>query len=83
MTTQDKRQPSFTDTDRMLFGKYKGECLQDVPASYLEWLWGDGLHEFSRNWENSPPASIQQKTMLSNYIWNSKAAIEQELGHTF
>jgi len=30
------------DTDRMPFGKYKGEMMQDVPASYLHWLWTNG-----------------------------------------
>lgn len=27
------------DTDPMPFGKYKGTPMQDVPASYLHWLW--------------------------------------------
>lgn len=27
------------DTDLMPFGKYKGVPMQDVPASYLHWLW--------------------------------------------
>ncbi len=30
------------DTDKMPFGKYKGEEMQDVPASYLHWLWTNG-----------------------------------------
>lgn len=29
------------DTSPMPFGKYKGEQMQDVPASYLCWLWGE------------------------------------------
>ena len=29
----------LTDTDPMPFGKYKGTPMQDVPASYLHWLW--------------------------------------------
>jgi len=29
----------LTDTDLMPFGKHKGIPLQDVPASYLFWLW--------------------------------------------
>lgn len=28
----------LTETDLMPFGKYKGEEMQDVPASYLLWL---------------------------------------------
>jgi hypothetical protein len=27
------------DTDKMPWGKYKGTPMQDVPASYLHWLW--------------------------------------------
>ena len=32
----------LTDTDPMPFGKYKGTPMQDVPASYLHWLWSNG-----------------------------------------
>ena len=32
----------LNDTDKMPFGKYKGELMQDVPASYLHWLWSNG-----------------------------------------
>lgn len=31
------------DTDPMPFGKYKGQPMQDVPASYLHYLWTTGL----------------------------------------
>jgi uncharacterized protein (DUF3820 family) len=30
------------DTDPMPFGKHKGSPMQDVPASYLHWLWSNG-----------------------------------------
>jgi uncharacterized protein (DUF3820 family) len=30
---------ALDDTDPMPFGKYKGTAMQDVPASYLLWLW--------------------------------------------
>ena len=33
------------DTDLMPFGKHKGEPMQDVPASYLHWLWQNGLKD--------------------------------------
>lgn len=29
----------------MPFGKYRGEPLQDVPASYFHWLWSTGMNE--------------------------------------
>lgn len=78
MTTKDKRYPAFGDLDKMPFGKYKGEPLQDVPASYLLWLW-DEIKEFSRNYPNpSIPFSFKEKTMLANYIHNSKDALQVE-----
>ena len=30
------------DTDPMPWGKHKGIPMQDVPASYLHWLWTNG-----------------------------------------
>ena len=35
--------PTLQDTDPMPFGKHKGIPMQDVPASYLFWLWTNGL----------------------------------------
>ena len=32
----------LNDTDKMPFGKHKGQLMQDVPASYLHWLWSNG-----------------------------------------
>lgn len=31
------------DTDAMPFGKHRGIPMQDVPASYLHYLWENGL----------------------------------------
>lgn len=36
---------TLTDTDPMPFGKYKGECMEDVPASYLHYLWTNGMNK--------------------------------------
>jgi len=33
---------ALTDTDLMPFGKHKGAKMEDVPASYLLWLWNQG-----------------------------------------
>jgi uncharacterized protein (DUF3820 family) len=33
------------DMDRMPYGKHMGKLMQDVPASYLHWLWSNGLKE--------------------------------------
>lgn len=32
----------LNDLDPMPFGKHKGIPMQDVPASYLHWLWSNG-----------------------------------------
>lgn len=32
------------DTDPMPFGKHQGKKMEDVPASYLLWLWNDGVN---------------------------------------
>ena len=32
-----------SDTDTIRFGKYKGEAYEDIPASYLLWL-------FAQDW---------------------------------
>jgi len=39
----EQNMKTLTDTDPMPFGKYKGEPMQDVPASYLHYLWQNGL----------------------------------------
>jgi len=35
----------LSDTDKMPFGKHKGEPMQDVPARYLHWLWTNGIKD--------------------------------------
>ncbi len=34
--------PKLTDQSKMPFGKHKDKKLEDVPASYLLWLWEEG-----------------------------------------
>lgn len=34
-----------TEEMKMPFGKYKGEPMQDVPASYFHYLWTNGMKE--------------------------------------
>lgn len=53
----------YNDDDLMPFGKYKNERLQDVPASYLHWLWS-----------NKP---ISDKK-LEEYIRANISALKQE-----
>ena len=33
----------FNDTDLMPFGKHIGVPMQDIPASYLHYLWTNGM----------------------------------------
>ena len=35
----------FDDLDKMPFGKHAGIVMQDVPASYLHWLWSNGKEQ--------------------------------------
>ncbi len=85
MTKQDKRKPTFEDTDLMPFGKYKNQLLQDIPASYLRWL-QDAL--FKEGFSINPKPEIfdkepkwkQEKYMLFNYIYNCSDALQLELG---
>lgn len=38
----------MTDNDKMPFGKHRGERMEDVPASYLHWIWTkDGFDQSS------------------------------------
>jgi hypothetical protein len=36
---------SLDDLDPMPWGQYKGKPMQNVPASYLHWLWCNGKRE--------------------------------------
>jgi uncharacterized protein (DUF3820 family) len=54
---------AYGDLDLMPFGKYVNERLQDVPASYLHWLW------------INRPISDRK---LENYIKNNLKALKQE-----
>lgn len=57
----------FTDTSPMPFGKHKGEMMQDVPASYLHWLWTEGEMKH------------QTKTdAVADYIYRNLNALKQE-----
>lgn len=55
----------LTDTDLMPFGKYKGTPMQDVPASYLHWLWSSGKQS-----DNLCP--------VADYIRRNLSALKQE-----
>lgn len=48
------------DTDKMPWGKYAGKLMQDVPASYLHWLWVN---------EKSPLSQEVKFNMVAEYIY--------------
>jgi len=66
------RQPEMSapSPDKITFGKYKGAEFDEVPASYLLWLWDkeDGL------WCDE---SVRNKP-LRDYIIHSFKALQQE-----
>jgi len=55
----------LTDESLFPFGKYKGEKMQDVPATYLDWL-------MSTPW-------IDKWSDVVNYIDDNRAVIDKEL----
>jgi uncharacterized protein (DUF3820 family) len=53
------------DTNPMPFGKYEGEEMQDVPASYLHWLWVNGKEH-------------DKLCPVADYIRRNKTVLEKE-----
>jgi len=72
-----KRNPAYTDNDQIWFGKFKGEKLMDVPASYLKW-WFDENHDQYKNLL-TPVDTTNRNLLLYNYINNVMNAILQDL----
>jgi hypothetical protein len=54
----------FTDQTVIAFGKYNGSKLEDIPASYLLWLWNNGM------WKS------KGKDPLADYIAENIRALE-------
>jgi hypothetical protein len=53
------------DLDPMPFGEHKGKAMQNVPASYLHWLWTNGMKE-------------NQSSPVADYIKRNISALAQE-----
>lgn len=61
---------TLTDTDTIWFGKHNRTPLEDVPASYLIWLWNQGLkQEVGQN---------SKRGALARYIRDNRGALEGE-----
>lgn len=58
----------LTDQSPMPFGKYKGDPMEKVPASYLHYLHTTGIHEDAR----------EDRKAVSGYILRNKSALETE-----
>ena len=64
----------MTDTCLMPFGKYRSVRLEDVPASYLLWLWNEGL--------KAETATQSQRGDLARYIRDSMGALQMDAPDT-
>lgn len=49
---------AFTDDDEITFGKYNGTKMKDVPASYLLWLWDNGLWKDNTASQRNDPVRL-------------------------
>lgn len=40
---------TLTDTDKMPFGRFKGEDMANVPDDYLKWFWEQNEAKYKAN----------------------------------
>lgn len=66
--------PQLTDDDEITFGKYNGSKLKDVPASYLLWLWNNGMWKANTLSQKNDP--------FREYIVRNFHALETECPDT-
>jgi hypothetical protein len=59
----------LTDMDPMPFGKYRGTPMQDVPATYLHWLWTN---------ERDPMRAKIKTDAVADYIAGNMRVLQQE-----
>jgi hypothetical protein len=45
----------MTDDDELTFGKYNGTKIGKVPASYLLWLWNNGMWKSNTRSQREDP----------------------------
>jgi len=61
-----KTMKQLEDTDLMPFGKHKGIPMSDVPASYLHYLWNNGMKKETKT------------SNVADYIARNIEALEEE-----
>jgi len=61
-----KTMKPLEDTDLMPFGKHKGIPMSDVPASYLHYLWNNGMKKETKT------------SNVADYIARNIEALEEE-----
>ena len=59
----------LNDLSPMPWGKYKGTLMQDVPASYLFWLWAEA---------EDPHCERVQTSNIADYINRNLATLQTE-----
>lgn len=62
------------DTDQIAFGMHKGKPMSDVPASYLHYLWNNGMKKLA---ETNVSVPNQQK-LVADYIKENLESLKQE-----
>jgi hypothetical protein len=60
-------EPILQDTSLMPFGMHKGTPMQDVPASYLHFLWTNGMSD-----------EITHPSLVADYIRRNLDALRKE-----
>jgi uncharacterized protein (DUF3820 family) len=60
---------TLSDTDPMPFGQHKGKPMQDVPASYLHWLWTN---------DRDPMSQKVKVDRVADYIHRNLACLQRE-----
>lgn len=60
----------MTDDEEITFGKYNGTAIGKVPASYLLWLWNNGMWQGRSRSEREDPVRL--------YIIENFSALETE-----
>lgn len=67
---------TLDDSDKMTFGKHRGERLADVPDSYLCYLWNEGLNCETR--EDNARGALARYIRAALPVIGAKTATKRE-----